>query len=151
MSGWLPAKDGEVFINGTTRRLVVFVPGKPIAKARARSFVRGGKIMHYTPKQTRDYEQEIAITIRNAMIKHRIATVLDPIGLSVDALFPRPKRAHGSANTSKPDIDNVLKSVMDGIKRGGFVRDDCQIVDVHAKKMWCDPGHQGVMITLIYS
>tara|TARA_R110000824_G_scaffold107223_2_gene253277 strand:- start:111 stop:401 length:291 start_codon:yes stop_codon:yes gene_type:complete len=63
--------------------------------------------------------------------------------LEVVAVFPRPKRLlrkkdpeermwHGS----KPDIDNVVKSVADSLVMAGVIRDDTQVVELSARKVY---------------
>jgi hypothetical protein len=39
--------------------LTITVPGPPLSKGRARSFLRGAHIGHYTPEKTRSYESLI--------------------------------------------------------------------------------------------
>jgi|TARA_R100001463_G_scaffold68173_1_gene121644 Holliday junction resolvase RusA-like endonuclease len=62
---------------------------------------------------------------------------------SIVAVFPRPKRLlrkkdpeyrlwHGS----KPDIDNVVKAVLDSLVMGGIIRDDTQVVFLNAHSVY---------------
>ena len=41
--------------------LTITVPGVPQGKAGARSVVRRGRLVHYTPRQTRSYETTIRV------------------------------------------------------------------------------------------
>ena len=75
------------------------VPGPPIPKQRPR---RGKQGQWYTPKRTKDYEQQVAWEARAAGIK------LDP-----DACYKLTLDLYLS--TKKRDHDNILKSVMDGL------------------------------------
>lgn len=45
----------------------------------------------------------------------------------------RPKRIMAEEDTLKPDIDNVVKLVMDGLNGAAWV-DDSQVIDIHACK-----------------
>jgi Holliday junction resolvase RusA-like endonuclease len=48
--------------------------------------------------------------------------------------------------TSKPDIDNVLKLVMDALNEHGW-DDDKQVVDVVMRRRWGKDGKQGTRVT----
>ncbi len=63
----------------------------------------------------------------------------------VDLIFwmPRPKRLMrqsdpvGAINHDcKPDIDNLIKAVLDALTNDGWWRDDCQVSQVTASKMY---------------
>jgi Holliday junction resolvase RusA-like endonuclease len=90
--------------------------GVPLSKARPR-FTRSGAV--YTPRQTRDYEDDIALLIRASLN-----------GRSVDAqgkyalrcIFYRPDR-------HRIDCDNLLKAVSDAAT-GQVWKDDSQVVEV---------------------
>jgi Holliday junction resolvase RusA-like endonuclease len=47
------------------------------------------------------------------------------------------ERFHGTSHTSKPDVDNCLKALLDAIYRG---QDDAHVWDVRASKVWGDAG-----------
>ena len=51
------------------------------------------------------------------------------------------KHKDGEPYTSKPDIDNICKSLYDIMSKLGFWGDDKQIVKAHTEKYWSDkPG-----------
>lgn len=66
---------------------------------------------------------------------HRYA---GPVGLTIDAIAPLPKSRPKSVTeewwTMKPDVDNVVKLVMDALS-GLAWRDDAQVVVVKAAKL----------------
>jgi Holliday junction resolvase RusA-like endonuclease len=116
------------------------IPGPPIGKGRPRATKMGGHIRLYTPKKTADWERSAALLARNAWMR---APSEDYCRLEVVAVFSRPKRLlrkkdpeermwHGS----KPDIDNVVKSVADSLVMAGVIRDDTQVVEIHARKVY---------------
>ena len=43
------------------------IPGEPVAKGRARAFVRAGRVAHYTPDKTERYEARVATFAQQAM------------------------------------------------------------------------------------
>lgn len=129
--------------------ITFFIPGEPVAKGRARSFIRNGRIGHYTPEKTESYELRVALGATAAM--GGIALLTGPLVMSVKATFSIPKswtkkrrEAHVSkpeAVIKKPDLDNILKSVADGMN-GVVYADDAQISEFsECKKVYGDmPG-----------
>lgn len=57
---------------------------------------------------------------------------------------PKKRRALGHApHTSRPDLDNLCKTLIDRLVKLGFLEDDGLVVDLHALKWWGDePGIQ---------
>lgn len=112
-------------------KTVFTVYGDPIGKARPRWF-RGHM---YTPKKTRMYEEKIRESFREEGGKKFPDECY--IGVKVICYYKIPKSASGKKkeemNTGilrpvkKPDIDNVLKCVLDGLN-GTAYEDDKQVV-----------------------
>jgi Holliday junction resolvase RusA-like endonuclease len=131
------------------------VPGEPVAKARARHrqiTTKSGRsfVQSYTPKQTVSYEQTIADQARVVMHHGKYPVITAPVVLEVALLFSIPagwpnwKRQAALegfiAHTTKPDVDNVLKSVKDALN-GICWLDDAQVVHVDAFKRYGErPG-----------
>ena len=124
--------------------IVVTIAGPAVAKGRAR-FTRKG--FAYTPAKTRMYEAHGRLAAQVAMGDK--PPFAGPVHLAALIELPIPgswsKRRCASAivgdirPTSRPDIDNYLKSVMDAIN-GIVVADDSLIVKVTVeKKFGIDP------------
>ena len=48
--------------------MVAFVvPGEPVAKGRARAFIRAGHVAHYTPEKTARFENLVKLAAQQAM------------------------------------------------------------------------------------
>ena len=41
----------------------------------------------------------------------------------------------GKGHQQKPDVDNLLKAVMDAV-----LKEDCHIYDIHSQKFWAEKG-----------
>lgn len=113
---------------------------EPVAKARARAGA-GGRF--YTPKKTSDYEAIVALQAKIAMEGR--APIDSACCLSLVFHMPIPKswsqKKRGQAicddlkHTSKPDLDNLIKAVKDGLN-GIVWADDAQVVRVVAEKRY---------------
>lgn len=130
-----------------------WVPGTPQGKGRARVSVRGGHARSYTPARTRVYESAIADAARAAGID--LAPPGVPLAVTVDAWFSIPRswprrRAKDALSSggwvlSRPDVDNVAKSVLDALL-GILYADDAQVSLLVASKRYCAEGEPGVHV-----
>lgn len=121
------------------------IPGNPQGKARVRTVHAKGKTFSYTPEKTVLYENLIKISYWQA--RARPFPAGEPIKIGITAFYPIPKSTSKKKKeemmsgkilpTKKPDIDNVVKSIMDGLN-GAAYRDDSQIVTLIAKKRYSD-------------
>lgn len=115
------------------------VEGDPVGKQRPR--FNGRTRTTYTPRKTKHYET----LIRNAY-EDTGGSILDGyISLSLDVYFAIPKsytkekRLTCEHNINrpdkKPDIDNILKIVLDGLN-GVAYADDKQVIEVRCRKFY---------------
>jgi Holliday junction resolvase RusA-like endonuclease len=128
-----------------------FVHGIPKPQPRPRAYSRGGKAGVYNPGTADDWKKAIKL-----MMKQHKGTFGDnPIMLSMTFHLPRPKSHYGTGknmnklkpsaplnHTQKPDVDNMVKAVMDAITDVGVWKDDSQVVSLSADKYWAvlEPG-----------
>jgi len=124
------------------------IPGEPHGKGRARAAMRkkkggGTYIAQITPDKTAAYEGLIAHAAQQAMagaapVEHACAVQVS-ITVSVPASWSKKKQAAALAAqvlpTKKPDTDNVVKAVFDGMN-GVVWRDDVQAVDLFVRKRY---------------
>lgn len=117
------------------------VPGKIIGKGRPRLNSYTGNV--YTPTRTKDYETLIE---QYFLLKYpRFKMLEGRIKISMIAYFSIPKATKKSmledmledkiSPTKKPDIDNIIKIVLDSMNRFAF-KDDIQITKLEAEKRY---------------
>ncbi len=116
---------------------VVF--GEPEGKQRPRKGVRGN---FYTPYETKVYENKVR---RAYLVAAKGAYFQGMITIGMTAYYRIPKSwtkkkkkqaEAGEIGPTKPDIDNILKAVMDGLN-GVAYDDDCMVCDLdHIKKRY---------------
>lgn len=133
--------------------LRVFVPGLPQGKGRARTRVIVGKsgkafAAHYTPEKTRTYEGVIATA--GAAALNGAPLLAGPLHLEFTAVvlvpqsWPNWKREAALRGevlpTTKPDLDNIEKALLDGFNTVIWT-DDVQVVRVVKGKAYgATPG-----------
>jgi Holliday junction resolvase RusA-like endonuclease len=98
------------------------IPGEPVPKARPRVYGRRA----ITPKRTLDAEQRI----RQAFHERYPGSTPNEGNVELSACFYMNK-------TGRPDLDNLLKLVMDALN-GLAYQDDSQVVRFHASKVTPD-------------
>jgi Holliday junction resolvase RusA-like endonuclease len=106
----------------------VTVPGKPQAKQRPR-VGKGGRI--YTPRETAQYEKLVADCWTEA------GGELIPKGTAVEVVIHVHKdhvdvevlAAEGLKPTARADLDNIAKSVLDGLNKVAW-DDDRQVAKI---------------------
>ena len=134
------ASGQEKTLSGRFDGFVSFVvPGAPVGKGRPR-FSRQGA---YTPEKTAIYENLVKVKAEQAMDGRTM--IEGAVEVSVRLIVTPPaswsqKKQREALEgrifpTSKPDIDNVLKGIMDACNEIVF-KDDKQAVDVRVVKRY---------------
>ena len=76
-----------------------------------------------------------------------------PVQVTVKFSLPRPQGHYGTGSRAttvrpsaprwphrKPDLDKLIRAVLDGITQGGAIADDAQVVRIAAQKTYGTPG-----------
>ena len=119
------------------------VPGKVIGKGRPRLNSYTGVV--YTPTKTKDYE---SLVEQYFLLKYpRFKTLEGRIKVSIIAYFSIPKATKKSdinemldnniSPTKKPDIDNIIKIVLDAMNKFAF-KDDTQVTKLEVEKKYAE-------------
>lgn len=78
--------------------------------------------------------------------------VLSPVGVDVEFYLPRPasvKQSKRALPIVPPDLDKLLRGLLDGIGQSGVVwKDDSQVVEINAKKLYADGVDPGARIRI---
>ena len=119
------------------------VPGAPQGKGRPKVVKIGGFTRMATPTKTVAYEGLIAHAAQMAMAGRPMLDEAVACNVFIDAPVPaswsqrkqREALAGGVLPTTKPDADNVVKAVFDGLN-GVLWRDDVLVVDLRVRKRY---------------
>lgn len=117
--------------------LTIRIPGAPRGKGRPRFMRIGNGVRTYTDQETAAYENLVAIAARAELMGE--PGFEGAVRLSVVATFPRPKTCKRAQPSVRPDLDNVVKAILDGLNQSGIWRDDAQVCELTATKAYGKP------------
>ena len=106
------------------------IPGRPVPWARAGS--KGGH--RYTPAKQKEHA---ALVLREAL-KHAdsLPTFTRPVWVRVWFTFlPSKKPKFNQFHGVKPDLDNLVKQILDALN-GRIIADDCLVTRIDAAKQY---------------
>lgn len=117
------------------------VPGKVRGKARPK--VNTYTLRAYTPQETKDYEELIQ---QYFVIKYpKYIPIETRVSVKIIACFSIPKNTskkntslmleNSISPTKKPDIDNIVKIILDALNKMAF-KDDNQITKLEVEKIY---------------
>jgi len=115
-----------------------------VAKGRPRVALRGKYPTIYTPKETKEAEERIILQTRRQKPKELMT---GPIVMDIVFFKVKPKSYSKSTIywTKKPDIDNMIKLVLDALN-GVFYVDDAQVMRITATKQYSDSARTEITI-----
>lgn len=135
-------------------RLSFTIPGAPHGKGRPRATRFGRGVRLYTDAKTASYESLVALAAQQALGGRE--PLSGPLVLTVLVRMAPPASASKKAREAmlagelhpakKPDLDNVLKSVLDGCNGVAFA-DDAQVCWINAGKVYAAVAGVDVVIT----
>jgi Holliday junction resolvase RusA-like endonuclease len=134
-------------------QIMFTIYGEPVPKGRPRFSTRGKFPVAYTPEKTKNYESDVGMMAKAAM------GASEPLKGALEAFiyvtFPVPasyskKRTEAclidsEKHTKKPDLDNVVKSVIDGMDKIVF-ENDSQITSIHSTKVYGEVAKVEVVV-----
>jgi Holliday junction resolvase RusA-like endonuclease len=119
------------------------IPGDPRGKGRPKATAIGGRARVYTDLKTRSYEGQIANLADFAM--NGAEPLSGPVHVNVRVLFKPVSSTSKKAREAmlameimpakRPDLDNVVKAVLDGMNGIAF-KDDAQVCSMTAAKRY---------------
>ena len=132
------------------------IPGSPVAKGRPKLTTINGMARAYTPSKTRNYEALVRLASEQAMAGRPLFDC--PLGLTVSVFIEPPaswskkRRVAALAGevlpTKRPDVDNYIKAILDGMNSVVFA-DDARIVDLVVKKRFSESPSVVVAIVAV--
>lgn len=133
--------------------LSFLIPGDPRGKGRPRFSSGKGFVRTYTDDRTAAYENLAALAAKDALDGRAPFDVAVSVYLRAQYRIPkstskalRARMLDGEVQPTKlPDLDNVLKAVLDGCNRVAFT-DDALVTSIRAVKVYSESP--GVFVTI---
>ena len=113
------------------------VDGKPISQGSMSVF--NGRIVHQKSKELMAWRSAIHVTCRE-----RMTPIVGAVFVGLEFDMPAPQRNTRHYPFVKPDLDKLVRAVLDGLTGAAF-KDDSQVVELMASKRYAP---QGVTITV---
>ena len=123
----------------------IVIPMQPVPKARPRVVGRHT----YTPKKTKDAQALIATYARNV---YKSEPLLTALALTAIFIHRRPKALKGKERipkSTRPDGDNLLKTVMDSLE-GIVFKNDGQFCSIHFEDWYASKDESPSVILKIF-
>ena len=131
------------------------VSGEPVGKGRPRFTRVGGYVRAYEPKKTKTYEELVKKSFIEQNPDYKTIPQGKEVVLFISLEYKIPKGTSKKNRqlmlgkkicpTKKPDLDNVLKSICDGLN-GVAWYDDSQIVSIFIDKFYSDEPSAEILI-----
>jgi Holliday junction resolvase RusA-like endonuclease len=117
-----------------------FVEGIPKPLPRPRVVSKGGKVWAYTPKRyLEEWYNKMLLAVRE---QYQMIPSEEAVKVCMRFLFPIPKNGKRQRRfTRRPDLDNLIKGVLDALSKANVWKDDAQVVEIQAVKEYSEtPG-----------
>ena len=134
----------------------IIIDGPAVPQGRPRAVRAGSGVRMYDPPKSRNYKEVVRLKCKSYMSRNQIKTVTGPLALHLTFYFKPPKsyskkrieaiKSREELFTKKPDLDNLAKSILDGMSGTVFV-DDAQIVYMSLQKEYADRDYVIAEIT----
>jgi len=128
--------------------LDVFVPGRPVPQGSIRATISRttGRALAVKANQGPQEAWRAAVVAAVLPVWRPRPPLTVAVRAHLDFTMPRPKALSARRPTPNmikaPDVDKIIRNVLDALSDAGVWRDDAQVVDVHATKNTAAPGEQ---------
>jgi crossover junction endodeoxyribonuclease RusA len=136
----LPVRHGNSMKLGTGISSAFFVKGRPVPQG-SMKFIRPGVMIHTRAQDLAVWRADIA---RNAELSG-FKPVEGGVKVQLDFIFHKPKSSKRAFPWVKPDLDKLIRAVLDGLTGVAYV-DDSQVILIQATKTY--GINEGVWVTV---
>lgn len=120
------------------KMLKVFISCEKLPKATAQqkgvSIAKNGKPHFYEKKKVTNARNFYADAIRKKMKQAGWETCECPVSVRMNFVFTQKTKPKTEFKTTRPDLDNLMKLILDAATDAGAWRDDALIVEIAALK-----------------
>ncbi len=113
-----------------------FVEGRPAPQG-SKSY-RGNGRFSEASKYLPAWRSEIVLAVKQKMLETESVIQFDePVKVSVTFFITKPKSPKWAFPATTPDLDKLVRGVFDSITQSKLWVDDCLVVELNAKEVWC--------------
>jgi Holliday junction resolvase RusA-like endonuclease len=131
----IPAPQGSksAFVNRRTGKAIVAEGGTTEARSRHKS-----------------WRYAVSEAARAYLAAHPMAPIDEPVSVSVLFSFPPTKSdPYRVRHANRPDIDKLVRSVLDSLQESGMLSNDARVWSLHAEKQFAVSGALGARIRIV--
>jgi len=143
-----------------TTPLRFIVPGLPVAQGSMRAFaMKNGRYALTATNAKRLKPWRLEMKAAAAAALNGDGPYAAEVRLELAFCFPRPMGHFGKRGLRpsaplwmfrRPDLDKLVRAVLDALTDAGVLRDDAQVNEIHAQKRYCRDGEPpGVSVAVI--
>ena len=123
---------------------IFFVAGRPVPQGSLMA-VRN-RVIHVNSAKLMDWRKRIALHAKQeGLIPNERAHVIH-----LDFVFLKPKSSKRELCTVRPDLDKLVRAVLDALTGVAYF-DDSQVIDIKAQKRYTDePDKEGLYVKSYY-
>jgi crossover junction endodeoxyribonuclease RusA len=114
------------------------IDGAPATQGSKTAYVRGGRaVLVESNKKLPEWRKAVSEAALLALADQQLVKPFQsPVKVVITFFLPRPaKPKHERYPGSKPDLDKLVRAVLDGCLP--VWADDSLAVEIHARKLWC--------------
>lgn len=129
-------------------RLSITIPGKPAPQGSKKAYViKGRPVLVESSDALKPWRAMVTLIARSAANQFRWATTEDAVAVEITFNLLKPASSKREHPTVKPDIDKLVRAILDGLTEAGIWKDDSQVVDLIARKVYVS-ANPGVTATI---
>ena len=115
-----------------------WVDGDPIPQGSKTAYVVNGRavLADANSKKLKPWRKAIATAAAAEFVGH--PKLVGPVVVHVEFRFVRGKTVKRDHPSVKPDVDKLLRAVLDGVTDSGVWADDAQVVTLRGHKVYAD-------------
>jgi crossover junction endodeoxyribonuclease RusA len=139
--------------------ITIEVRGLPAPQGSKRHVGRG--IMVESSKAVGPWREAVRAETQRVMAAWTDGGLDGPLRVSAGFYLPRPKGHYGTGRNAdrvrdsapdypahRPDLDKLVRSLLDGLTMGGAWGDDCQVVQLRVSKLYADTRTPGCRVQI---
>lgn len=121
----------------TVRELTITIPGTAAPQGSKKSYVINGRaVMVESSAKLKPWRAVVTLTTQLAARDQKWTYTEGPVSVNITFEVQKPTSSRRAYPTVKPDIDKLLRAVLDGLTDAGIWKDDSQVVTVIARKVY---------------